>query len=80
MRIGVCGLIAEDFEGKGQQRIAGENGGGLVKGLVRGGLATAEIIVIHGREIVMHQRVAMHAFERSTDPECLFPWHTEQGG
>ena len=46
------------------KRVAGKDGGGLVESLVHGRLAAAQIVVVHGRQIVMDQRIAMHAFER----------------
>ncbi len=37
----------------------------LVKGLVHGRASPADVVVIHCGEVVMHERVAMHAFERA---------------
>ena len=69
-RIGVGRLVAQDLEGEGQQRVACEDGGRLVEGLVRGGLAAAQVVVVHGRKVVMHQRIAVHAFECGAGPSA----------
>ena len=71
--------IGENLEGEGQQRVAGEDGGRLVEGLVGGGLAPPQVVVIHGGQVVMHQRIAMHAFERRAGPERPVARHAEKG-
>ena len=40
---------------EGLQAIANQNGGRFVIGLVRGGAAAAQIVVVHGRQIVVDQ-------------------------
>ena len=55
--------IGEDVEGEGQQAVAGENCGGLVERLVRGRAAAAEIVVVHGGEVVVDEAVAVDAFD-----------------
>jgi len=47
------------IERNGEQRIAGEDRGRFIEGLVHGRPATAQVVVVHGGEIVMHQRIAM---------------------
>jgi len=47
--------IGQHLERLRQQRIAGKNGGGFVIGAVTGGLAAAQIIVIHGGKVIMNQ-------------------------
>src|SRR3990170_3550213 len=59
-------LVAQDFEGKRQKGIAGKNGGCLIEGDMERGAATPDGVVVHGGQVVMHQRVAMHAFERAS--------------
>ena len=68
----------QDVEGEGQQPVAGEDGGRLVEFLVRGRLAAPQRVVVHGRQIVVHQRVAMHAFERGAGHQRLLPRDVEQ--
>ena len=46
-------------EGEGQERIAGEDGGRLVEGLMDGRAAAAEVVVVHRRQVVVDQRIAM---------------------
>ena len=53
-----------DVEGERQQRVAGKNRGRFVEGLVDGWPPAAQVVIVHRRQIVMHQRIAMHAFER----------------
>ena len=54
----------ENVEGDGEQRVAGEDRGRLVERLVHGRPAAAQVVVVHGGQIVMHQRVTVQAFER----------------
>ena len=51
------------IEGLGEQAVPGQNGGGFVELLVAGGLAPAQVIVIHGRQIVVDQGVGMDHFQ-----------------
>ncbi len=55
---------AQVAEGEGQQGIAGEDGGGFVIGFVDGGAAAAEVVIVHGRQIVVDQRVAVDQLDR----------------
>ena len=56
--------LGQQLEGERQQRVPGQDGGPLVEGMPDCGLAAAQRVVVHGRQVVMHQRVAMHQFER----------------
>jgi hypothetical protein len=47
---------------------------------VHRGLPAPQIVVVHRRQIVVHERIAVHAFERGTDHQRAFPRHVEQGG
>ena len=38
--------------------------GGLIEGAMRGGLSTAQIVIVHRRKIIVHQRVGMDQFHR----------------
>ena len=60
--------LGQDVEGEGLQGIAGEDRGRLVEGLVHGRPAAAQIIIVHGRQVVMDERIAVDAFERGTHP------------
>ena len=39
-------------------------GGALVEGLVHDGLAAPHVVVVHGRQIIVDERIAVHALER----------------
>ena len=69
--IGVGLRPAEDLEGERQKRVARENGGCLVEGLVHGRAAAAQIVIVHGRKVVVHERVAMDAFDGCGGGESL---------
>ena len=71
-RIGMRLRIAQDLEGQRQQCIAGQDGGCLVEGDMQRGTAAADGVVVHRRQIVMHQGVAMHAFERASRGKGVF--------
>ena len=77
-RIGMGRRVGDDVEGIGQQPVAGQNGGGLVEGLVDGGTATAQIVVVHRRQVVMDQRIAMDHFQRASRAENAFALDSEQ--
>ncbi len=73
-------LVGEDVEGVGEKRIAGEDGGRIVVGLVDGRLAPAKVVVVHGRQVVMDERIAVDAFERGGHAKDGRPGHAEQSG
>ena len=77
-RVGVGPLPAQDLEGDGEQRVAGEDRGRLAEGDMQRGAPAAQRIVVHGRQIVMDQGIAMHAFERGGGIEAAFLRHAEQ--
>ena len=45
------------------QRVAGEQGGGFVEGLVARGPAAAQVRVVHARQVVMDQRISVDALD-----------------
>lgn len=53
-------VFAQHAESQGLQCIAGEDGGGLIVGLVARGPAPSQIVVVHRREVVMHERVGVN--------------------
>ena len=69
---------AQHVEGEGEQPVAGEDRGGLVEFLVRGRPAAAEVVVVHRRQVVVHQRVAMHEFDRGAGHQRVLARHAEQ--
>ena len=70
-RIRMRFLPRQDVEGKRQQAIAGENRGRFVVFLVRRRLPAPQVVIVHGRQVVVHQRIAMHAFQGRTGHQSL---------
>ena len=62
--VGRDGEVGEDLKGERQEGIAGKDRGRLVEGLVNGRPSAAEVVVVHRRQVVMDEAVAMEAFER----------------
>jgi hypothetical protein len=71
--------LAQDLERKGEQGVAGENRRCLVEGLVYGWTSAAQVVVVHGWQVVVHQRVAMDAFDGSRSIQSLLLRYTEEG-
>ena len=71
-------VIREDTKSIGQQAVAGKDGGRLVEGLVDRRQAAPQIVVVHRRQIVMDQRIAMDAFERRGDSERRLSAHRKK--
>ena len=69
-----------DVEGERQQTVAGEDGGRVVERLVHRRLAAAEIVIVHRRQVVVHQRIAVHAFDGSRRFDRHSRLHAEQAG
>ena len=60
---------ASDLEGERLQRVADQDRGRLVVGLVHGRLAAAQVVVVHGRQVVMDEAVAVDAARRRAGRE-----------
>ena len=69
----------QNIEGDGQQRIAGEDGCRLVEGLMHRRPAAAQVVVVHGGQIIVNQGIAVHAFERGAGHERALARNREQG-
>ena len=67
--IAVRVLVRQHLEGQRLQRVAGQDGGGLVELLVTGGLAAPEIVVVHGRQVVVDQRIGVQEFDGAGGPQ-----------
>ena len=72
-------VAGDDVEGQRQQRVAGEDRGGIVESLVQGRPAAAQIAVVHRRQVVMNQRIAVDAFERGAGQQRGFARNAEHG-
>ena len=46
-----------------QQRVADENGGRFIERLVDRRPPAAQIVIVHGRQVIMDQRIAVHEFQ-----------------
>ena len=77
-RIGMGLRPRQDVEGEGQQAVAGEDRGRLVERLVHGRPAAAQIVVVHRRQVVMHQRIAVHEFDRGAGHQRVLAPDAEQ--
>ena len=51
--------VGDKVKGFGLEGITGENGDGFAKDFVRGGATTAEVVVVHGGEVVVDERVGV---------------------
>ncbi len=56
------GGIGENLESECQQRIPGKDSRRFIERLMHGRTSAPHVVVIHGRQVVMHQRIAMDAF------------------
>ena len=74
------GIGGDDVERIGQQGITCEDRSGFIKGPVYGRHAATQVVVVHGRQVVMDERVAMDAFERGGDTHDAFAFHAKKGG
>ena len=53
------GRICHQLKSQGLQRIARQNGGGLIPFHMHGGQATPQRIIVHARHVIMYQRISM---------------------
>ncbi len=70
--------VGQDLEGQRLQRVAGQNGGGLVEGDVHRRPVAAQIVVVHGREIVMDEGIAVQEFDGRSRSDGAAPGKAEQ--
>ena len=70
--VGMRFLARQNVEGEGEKAVAGEDRGRFVEFAMRGRLAAAQFVIVHGRQIVMDQRIAMHAFKRRARHQGAF--------
>ena len=72
--------FGEEFEGAGLQRIAGQDGGGFVELAMGGGLTAAQVVIVHGGKVVMHQGIGMQHLDRGGDAGGAVAVNAEQAG
>jgi hypothetical protein len=70
----------ENVEGKGEKAVTGQDSGRLIECLVRRRTASAEVVIVHRGQIVVCQRVAMHALQRRPGHQGILPWDIKQRG
>ena len=68
-RVGIGRGIGQDLERQGLQRVAGQNGSCVVEGFVNGRPPPSQVVVVHGGQIVVDERIAMQQFHRAAGPE-----------
>jgi len=56
--------FCQNFKRKRQERIACEDSRRLIEGLMTSGYSSAQIIVIHCGQIIVHKRISMDHFYR----------------
>ena len=67
-------------EGLGLQGVADQDGRGLVPLLVDGGLAAAQVVIVHRRQVVVDQRIAVDELHRRRHPHRAVAGDAEQAG
>jgi hypothetical protein len=76
-RVFVDFVAGDDVESERQQAVAGEDRGSIVGLLVQRRPAAPQVAVIHRRQVVVDQRIAVNAFERGTGQQCGVAGHAE---
>ncbi len=56
--------MSQNVKGQRLQCVTGKDSGRLVIGTVTAGLAASQVIVVHGRQVIVDQRVGMDQFNR----------------
>ena len=59
------GVAGDQPEGQREQRVAGQDRDGLAEDLVIGEPAAAIVVVVHGRQVVVDERVRVDQLERA---------------
>ncbi len=79
-RVRMGRLVGHYVERIGQQRVAGQDRGGLVERDMGGRAAAPQVVVVHGGQVVVDQRIAMNHLERRTGPERPLALEAERPG
>jgi hypothetical protein len=58
-------VLGDQPEGERQQAIPRQDGDRLAVDLVVGGMPAAEVVVVHGRQVVVDERVGVDALQRA---------------
>lgn len=68
----------QDVKGERQQAVAGQNGRRLVERLVCGRPSPAQVVVVHGWQVVMQERIAVDALQGSAGHQSALTGNPEQ--
>ncbi|CAH1676387.1 hypothetical protein CHELA1G11_14123 [Hyphomicrobiales bacterium] len=69
-----------EFKCQCQQGVTRENGGRFVEGDMHGRAAAPEVVIIHGGQVVMDQRIAVQHFHRAGCVHCMVHVTSEKPG
>ena len=72
------GGVCKHFEGEGEEKVACENSCPFIKGFMKGGLASAEVVVVHGGEIIVDEGVGVDEFDGGGCIEALVACNGEE--
>jgi hypothetical protein len=68
----------ENVESEGEQTVTSQDRSCFIERLVRRRFPSPEVVVIHGREVIMHQRITVDAFQRGTREQRSLARDVEQ--
>ena len=72
--VGMARGIAQQFERQRLQSVAGQNRAPLVIGFPNRRAAAAHLVVVHSRQIVVHQRITVDAFDGGRRVDRVVAW------
>ena len=80
LRVAVRVRLGKDLKSAGLQGIASQDRRRLIVGAVCAGAAAAQIVIVHGRQIVVDERVGVQHLDAGRDPRGARGRDTEQRG
>jgi hypothetical protein len=74
--------VREEGEGLSEEGVPDEDGYGLAEDLMTGGATASQVVIVHGREVIVHQGVRVDVFKGAGDGQHVFglPSHRLGGG
>ncbi len=78
VRISARRIAGQRLERERQECVAGKDGRPLIEGLVNGAYAAPHGVIVHGRQIIVYQGVAMDALHGRRGMDRGLRWHFEQ--
>ena len=66
-----------DVECERKKRVASENGSCIVESLMDSRPSATEVVIIHGRKVVVDQRITMHELKGGTSHQRAFVGHAK---